>query len=222
MKGLLIKDFKLLKNQESFLFTVSAISILFLVTNIMKPLSVIGYTTLVFSMFTISTISYDENDNGSSFLFSLPVSRKMYVKEKYLFGLLLGGSTWIVTAVIATIYAYMQGAGMDAVQWITAVFLYLALFMILLIIILPVQFKFGADKGRIALMGVVACIAFVTFVMIQGVKVFGVNLEDMDAIVTRIASMSPGRFLGTVFLICGALVVISYIVSLKIMEKKEF
>ena len=34
----------------------------------------------------MSSISYDEFDNGNAFLFSLPITRKDYVLEKYIFG----------------------------------------------------------------------------------------------------------------------------------------
>ena len=45
-----------------------------------------GYISIVFAMFAISTISYDEYDNGNAFLFTLPFSRKEYVLSKYVFG----------------------------------------------------------------------------------------------------------------------------------------
>ena len=70
MKGLLIKDFKLMKMQRNFFFVIVMISVgqaLF-----SGSLSVpIGFATFVFPLFTLSTISYDEFDNGNAFLFSL-------------------------------------------------------------------------------------------------------------------------------------------------------
>ena len=82
MKGLLIKDFKLLKNQKQFFLIIGLITFMFLVTND-SPYFTITYATMMFSMFTMSTISYDEYDNGAAYLFSLPISRKGYVAEKY-------------------------------------------------------------------------------------------------------------------------------------------
>ena len=58
MKGLLIKDFKLLKNQKQFFVVIGVISIMLLLTN-ENPSFTITYTTMMFSMFTMSTISYD-------------------------------------------------------------------------------------------------------------------------------------------------------------------
>ena len=80
MKGLLIKDFKLLKGQKNFFFIVCLVGVMLMVTSA-SPSYVISYMTFVFSMFTLSSVSYDEYDNGLAFLFCLPVTRKKYVRE---------------------------------------------------------------------------------------------------------------------------------------------
>ena len=87
MKGLLIKDFKLLKNQKQFFLTVSMMGIIFLVVS-NNPDFVISYITIMISIFTLSTISYDQYNNGMAYLFTLPITRKEYVGEKYVFGLI--------------------------------------------------------------------------------------------------------------------------------------
>ena len=51
MKGLLIKDFKLLKNQKQFFLTVSMMGIIFLVVS-NNPDFVISYITIMISIFT--------------------------------------------------------------------------------------------------------------------------------------------------------------------------
>ena len=90
MKGLLIKDFKLLQGQKNFFITIIAIAGIMAI--FMEDASfIIGYMTFVGSLFTLSTISYDEFDNGNAFLFSLPITRKDYILEKYGFGLIVGG-----------------------------------------------------------------------------------------------------------------------------------
>ena len=78
MKGLLIKDFKLMKMQKNFFLMMIAIviAISFFQNEISFPL---GFLPFVISLFSLSTISYDEFDNGNAFLFSLPISRKDYV-----------------------------------------------------------------------------------------------------------------------------------------------
>lgn len=64
------------------------VGIIFLITN--EDLSMaVPYVTMMFSIFSLTTISYDEFDNGMSFLFTLPVNRVKYVVEKYIFGILV-------------------------------------------------------------------------------------------------------------------------------------
>ena len=87
MKGLIIKDFKLLMMQKSFFVTLTIVAIFFGITT--DSIFVIGFLTMICSMFALSTISYDEFDNGNAFLFSLPITRKGYVIEKYIFAIML-------------------------------------------------------------------------------------------------------------------------------------
>ena len=89
MKGLLVKDFKLIKLQKNFFIVIIAIAIGLAVIND-SPTFMLGFLTFVVSMFTLSTITYDEFDNGNAFLFTLPISRKSYVVEKYGFSFLVG------------------------------------------------------------------------------------------------------------------------------------
>ena len=89
MKGLLIKDFKLLKGQKNFFMTITAISIIMIIVSPGTSFP-IGFLGFVGALFSLSSISYDEFDNGNAFLFSLPITRKDYVLEKYIFGLISG------------------------------------------------------------------------------------------------------------------------------------
>ena len=72
MKGLLIKDIKLMKNQKTFFTAMTFVGFLFLITQ-ETPYFVITYITTMFSMFTITTLTYDEFENGSAFRFSHPL-----------------------------------------------------------------------------------------------------------------------------------------------------
>ena len=83
MKAMLIKDWKLMKGQKQFIF------ILFIFLAVFGATSnnlgfLISYMTLMATIFSISTISYDEYNNGMVYLLALPISRRKYVEEKYL------------------------------------------------------------------------------------------------------------------------------------------
>ena len=90
MKGMLIKDFKLLRNMRNSLIII----VLVAVTSgayLQDASFVIPYLAFIGATFASSTLSYDEYDNGYAYLLSMPVTRKGYVTEKYILGFILGG-----------------------------------------------------------------------------------------------------------------------------------
>lgn len=86
MLGLFIKDLKLLKAQKKLFMLVGIVTAVVLF-NIQDGTEMIGfmagYMVFVVTMAATSTIGCDEADHGTVFLFTLPVSRKEYVLEKY-------------------------------------------------------------------------------------------------------------------------------------------
>lgn len=218
MKGLLIKDFRLMKNQKTFLLVIVFIAAILLFTST-NPSFVICYVTILFSMFAVTTLSYDEYDNGSAFLFSLPVKRKTYVMEKYIFSLLLGGIAWVAITVLSAAYMYMKHPEESIKEYLFIAVIYLGIFLIFTTFLLPVQFKFGADKGRVAILGVVGIVIILGYIGSKVLKPMGI---DLDLILQEISEVKPLQAVIWLFGCSLVLLCISGIVSLKIMEKKEF
>ena len=88
MKAMLIKDLKLMKNLKHFFLLILVIGVACSVVY-NNPSFVIAYMTVIFSSMAVSTISYDNYENGAAFFFTLPVSRKGYVREKYVLSMIL-------------------------------------------------------------------------------------------------------------------------------------
>ncbi|MBU3875519.1 ABC-2 transporter permease [Faecalicatena sp. AGMB00832] len=218
MKGLLIKDFKLLKSQTNFFITIFIIGILLMVMQ-GSPIIPISYGTLMFSMFTLSTISYDEFDNCNAFLFTLPVTRKQYVLEKYVFGILVAVIPWAVSTGISVIYQTIKNPGEDLTELLISAPVMLCFALVFLGLTLPVQLKFGADKGRMAMFGVMGVIVVIGFVIGFVLKSLGIPLEEM---ISNLTTMGLAGLLGAILTFCAVLWVISYSVSLKIIVKKQF
>ena len=112
MKGLLIKDIKLMKNQKTFFAAMIFVGIMFLITQ-ETPYFVIAYITTMFSMFTITTLTYDEFENGAAFLFTLPFSRRDYVKEKYLYGMITCVLGVVIVTLASVIIYTIRGSQVD-------------------------------------------------------------------------------------------------------------
>ena len=141
MKGLLIKDFKLMKMQKRFFLLILLVGVVITFSSYDVAFTT-GFMAFVSSLFSISSISYDEFDNGNAFLFSLPISRRTYAVEKYIFGAILGCFAWVLAMIIAISVGFLKGIHPNAETWFSA-FLILSMMFVILALMLPFQLKFG-------------------------------------------------------------------------------
>jgi ABC-2 type transport system permease protein len=217
MKGLFIKDLILLKNQAKFYILFALICGLMMFVNF-NPGYLIGYMTLLAMMFTFTTISYDEFENGFSFIFTLPFSRKDYVKEKYGFGIFISIAVWILFFIFLLLKSVIV-KDLDMGPIIATALMYLFMIQLFCAVNLPIQLKYGAEKGRIAFIGVTAAAFAAVFGLSKITKLFGMSItEAMD----QLEAINPFYFFGISACICAVAYVISYSISVKIMEKKQF
>ena len=160
MLGLLEKDLRLLKGQKNFFLIILLITV-FLSLNSEDNFAV-TYLTFIAGFMTISSFGYDDNGNCMPFLLTLPVSRRLYVKSKYVLGFLLTFIGWLAGMVISTVTAFLHKAPPTA----EAVLFQLAwvfLWMIMLSFVLPMLFKFGAEKGRMATLAMMLVFMAIVF-----------------------------------------------------------
>lgn len=218
MKGLLVKDFKLMMLQKNFLLLILAIVIgmLAFTDDVVFPLGFLGF---VASLLTVSTISYDDFDNGNAFLFTLPITRSNYVIEKYSLGLLFGGMGWILATVLGIIATVWKDA-LPIGDLIQVSLILLAIMIVIQAIMLPFQLKYGSDKGRIAMIGAFGALAVIVLVVVKGAKaIFNVDLVH---IFDHLPTVSMRVFIAIILIIALLLFLVSMKISLSIMNKKEF
>ncbi len=216
MKGLLMKDFRLMKGQKNFFLVILVLAVFMTATA--ESTFAIAFLGFVGSLFTISSISYDEFDNGNAFLFSLPITRKGYVLEKYTFGFILGGCAWLFGVIISTCFSLAKGIDSYTDYFLSAL-LILPIILVLLSIMIPFQLKFGAEKGRIAIIAVVGGIAALSAIAANVLKTFGL---DWGFVLNRLPAISMGMTILTGVLLAVVVLLLSYRISCKVMSKKEF
>lgn len=146
-----MKDFLILKNQSKTLLMIFAIGIAMSLT--FEPASLIFYIGMLGCLLALGTISYDEADHGYAFLFSLPINRKSYVIEKYLFIL---GSTVVFLLMSLVICGIMTAMGVYDKQNLLEELPSMLLALLLIIIVvcdvtIPLRLKYGSEKSRIYL-----------------------------------------------------------------------
>lgn len=217
MKGLLIKDFKLMLMQKNFFIIIIVVAGLISISS-QDPTFMIGFITLILSLFTVSTISYDEFDNGYPFLLTLPFSRKTYVLEKYVYGLILGTGAWIVSVMICSLMLIVQGKPVTSDMLIGA-FVILPMFLVIESLMIPVHLRFGGEKGRYALIACVGVLVVIGFVVMKIVEIFHINVLPL---ILAIDALGPVMFMVILLMIGFLIMLVSLKVSLSIMNKKEF
>ena len=217
MKGLLIKDFRLIKVQKNFLFLIGAIGIgLALLSE--NTVYTIGFVSFIFSMLSISTISYDELDNGNAFLFSLPVTRKTYTIEKYCFGLFMGLGAWLAASFLST--AAGIGRGQETIgDLVITAFIVLPLVLFMLAVMVPVMLKFGAEKGRVAVVLLFAVAYLTMSLLAESAQQWG---EDFLPMMDSLPEIGTGAFLGILIAAAVLILLLSVRISIGIIKKKEF
>ena len=217
MAGLIEKDIRILlqRKQVIVLFMVIAIILGFS----MGGTFVVGYTTFCILILAVSTISYDEFDNGFSFLMTLPVTRQIYVMEKYILCAICGVVAWIFSLAICICEnQYKQAIVVTEDLFIEAVIMLPAVLLVMDMMI-PVQLKYGSEKSRVVM------ITIIGIVMVVGVGVKKV-VETLDLplalLFEKLQGITDMQMLIGCIVFTIAATMLSLAISVKIINNKEF
>lgn len=219
MKGLLIKDLHILKKQKSFFGLALLIAFIFLISDTVNIMFAIGYMTIMFSFASTSTITYDQHGNGMGFLLTLPVSRRDYVKEKYILMFLIAGVSLICSFLFLTVGVCMDHIPSDQDILLGSLLSTVLWTIMVHVLMIPLFLKFGAEKSRIALilvMGIIYAVIFGGRALIRYFDIDIIGLADLISQTSRTILITIGCMAAAVLL--G----ISILISLHVMKKKEY
>lgn len=217
MVGLLVKDICLLFGQRRFLTVVWLVAFFFLLGG-QEPMVAVSYVTLLSSFFTLSTISYDEFQHGFLFLFTLPVSRRGYVLEKYLYGALTGGTAWLISMSIGAIQGMLTNPTFVLLEWVASSMLTVLVLGCIISLTLPLEFKFGMEKSRTVLFVITFLLLGIFTVVAQ---MDGVT-EQLKARLLWFSQLGAAEIVCGVLLLFAAVTALSIGISIRVMEKKQF
>ena len=220
MKALFIKDWKLLKNQGKMFGAVLVFYGLLAVMDNSMGQSILGFFPFLFGFFTISTISYDEYQHGMTYLMTLPIKRKTYVTEKSLFAMTLTGAGSLLIFILELLYSVIMYRRMtEVVMWeiLSSTCFMIPVVILFFALALPLNLKFGSEKGRTLFSGMM----------------FGFFLGGIVGVKKLKRAFLPEQILtllqvkGLLLVTAGILIyvsalVISYRISVRIIEKREF
>lgn len=220
MKGLFIKDLAYLKQNKvlyAFLI-VFGFGYSFVFEN---PYFILGYYSIFAGVLVSGTLTYDDMNHGLSFIFTLPTARKNYIKEKYYLGYFLSFILSTTAFIVATIslFKITNNFHFIDIDWIEG-YVFTLLFSILITsLLLPIQIKFGSEKGQYAM-----------FIVFGGVGVIAIciyllsNFLNFDIIylIDQIFAMNDYLVLAIFMLIVFIINFISIKISTLTLERKEF
>ena len=218
MKAMLIKDWKLMKGQKQFVFILCIFLAVFGATSNNLGF-LISYMTLMATIFSISTISYDEYNNGMVYLLALSISRRKYVEEKYLFCLLTSLIVSAVSLIITLGIGIVRSTNATSEDLVISAAAALGIGVLICGFMLPIQLKFGPEKSRIAMAVMGAAIFAIVYVMVWIGKRMG---TDMENVLQNFNNLSEGVVAVGAVVICLAVLLISMFISVHVMEKREF
>lgn len=220
MKGLLIKDIKLLKNQgKTLIITLFVLGIVWGAMNA-NPLTIVSYVTVILAIFTVSTISYDEYENCYLFLFTLPVTRKQYTVEKYVFTLLLVVGAWLISMAVGIVIWAVQGMETSLSEVVLGGCIIAPIALLFDSVLIPVRLKFDGERGKLVIPIVAGGVALLVVCIYQILeKIPGNELGDLVAAANRLGVGELGAIFGVAAVVA---LIISFLCSMHVMEKKEF
>lgn len=217
MKALFIQDIRYMLTQKSFLFLIVFIGIVLSLTQNDNYIFVIGYLGFMGMITGMMSLTMDDQSHGLAFLFSLPIDRRVYVREKYIFIVLMGISFSIFATALCLLFRMFADykAPLDEILATSLGTLFVMLLFVCFM--LPLQLKFGAERARLA--SFIAIGLFFAAVIVAGLVV---NFADALPFIQAFLSMSPVALagIGAAFLI--VCLRISYSASLRVILHREF
>lgn len=213
MKGLLIKDFCLLRSQSRTIPIFLILAVWFAVMN--QVIFCISFLCMMSVILAMSTCSYDELDHCQTSLFAMPFDRKTYVSEKYVLGII------VLTAGMGIGFLSSLGrqlavhdVNMNEVLQTIGISFFMGLFFIALMV--PIRIRFPGDQGRIA-MGILMGITMLSAALVSRALPGGAE---------KLTSGLAGLSMPVIFALIAGLTlivtVISYILSVRWIRRKEF
>ena len=220
IRGLLEKDFRLILRQGGNLFMVLAlVAIFFTIMGKTGATFIAVYIPSVMAMYSGNTISYDENGHGYTYLFSLPVNKEMYVREKYFFSFIMTVCGWCIGVICAGIAALINLEEVLNLEMLAMEVITFFVLQAVAGIMIAIRLRFEGEKGRIVLPIAILIIFAICYTTGSILKT---NLELKESILNVIGE--TGDLEIAIALIVLSLLVwyASYKYSMRVMRKKEF
>ncbi len=212
MLGLIKKDFLLIKSNSN-LKIIIIMFIIYIMMAFQGMFEVTFIVPLIGIIMFITTFSYDDFNNWNSYAVTLPNGRKNVVKAKYIASIILIIMLGILSLVISMGIDYVKTNSTNLAESTSALIETILSTIIIISFLYPIVFKFGATNGRIIL--------FIVVFTVVGIVTLITKFVDMSIVINTINELDKYPYIA-IPIICVILLSISYLISNKIYQSKEF
>lgn len=148
MIGLLLKDIYLMKGVLRFYLLVFVLFTVLAALGVIDVSFVAMYTGLMVIMMPVSTFSLDEQARWSGYAAALPGGRGAVVSAKYLFLLVMIAAGLLLGLACGLLAGMLNGGAASVGTLLPPLAAIMVCGLVFNLILLPVVFRIGAEKGR--------------------------------------------------------------------------
>lgn len=209
MIGMMKKDLFMIKNNYKSILIALAIYVFY---SIQFDMDMSFFLPFMGLMICISTFSYDDYNNWHIYATSLPQGKINIIKSKYITTICITILLTILSILLSFIIGSVRGT-LNIDESLSNIMGELFAIIFMMSLLFPILFKYGSEKGRIAMMTI-------------GFGMFGLIILLSKVVKVEI-SKNLINFLDSYFVIIfiiglGIMIAISYYISKKVYLKREF
>ena len=218
MSGLLWKDILVSRKNLKFYAIFLAAYFGLAVLGVFELTFVITFSSVILMMLPVSCFSFDEAAKWDRYARTLPLSSQAVVGSRYLFTLLVLLVVAAFSAACAVVMDILQLSDGSLMENLAALISSLGAGLFIVDVMIPLCFKLGPERARPYLFAVILFPFVAVFLLIR----FGADLGLSLAFLDRLPELSALALVGLIpvgGLLC---LLISFLLSCRIVERKEF
>lgn len=219
MTGLLLKDLLCLRRQAKVYVIATVVYGGMTLAGVWDVSFFTWFFTLVAAMIPLSLFALDAAAKWDTYALTLPVGRNGVVAARYLFTLvvvLLGLGLSLAMGGLTTALGRMSDWG----GFLLAACVAAGAGLLLNAVILPMLYKVGPEKARIAMLAIMGGFVLVVFLVLRGMEQAG-RPGLLTALAEGLAALPAPALPVAGVLVLAALFLLSFAVSCSIFEKEE-
>lgn len=216
MKGLIIKDFIILKKTMK-MFLIISVLYFFIAISTDDPYFFTSMLTVLLAITTISLFSYDNMAKWDVYALTMPIDRRKIIEARYLTMLLLTLTGAAVSTVMTAVISLYSKNDLSAQNFINIGYASLAIILIMSIMI-PFVIKMGVERARLIFVTVYIVPLILITLLKRMVEKQSLVIPDWLGNAAEVVIKNI-NIVGPVTVLLALLV--SYYISLSIYKKKD-